>query len=142
LSDVTKFERRRSVSHQLILNNLWLYILTVWLKELPRSGDKQNKLKTMCLMCYFVLTIRIAFFIPCFIFLYSVMYYQDMFFFPCNMFSVCSVHPLIWEVLSTRRTKCTITNCLKSPDMWTWRYKAYDTSDEGTQSEWTSQNKT
>jgi hypothetical protein len=45
----------------------------------------------------------------------SVMYNQAMLFFQCNMFSVCSVHPLIWRVLSTRRTKCTITNCLKSP---------------------------
>jgi len=35
-------------------------------------------------------------------------------FIPRNMFSDCSVHPLIWRVLSTRRTKCTITNCLKS----------------------------
>ena len=52
---------------------------------------------------------------PMFYILYSVMYNQDMFFLPCNMCSVCSVHPLIWGVLSTRRTKCTITNCLKSP---------------------------
>jgi hypothetical protein len=52
---------------------------------------------------------------PMFYILYSVMYNQAMLFFQCNMLSVCSVHPLIWGVLSTRRIKCTITNCLKSP---------------------------
>ena len=47
----------------------------------------------------------------CFILSYPTVMYSLI---PCNMFSDCSVHPLIWSVLSTIRTKCTITNCLKS----------------------------
>ena len=47
----------------------------------------------------------------CFILSYPTVTYSLI---PCNLFSDCSVHPLIWSVLSTIRTKCTITNCLKS----------------------------
>ena len=102
----------------------------------------------LCVICFtFVLSIHISIFdlffyhvsyvlfclvhSDCFLhsmfyILYSAMYSQDMFFFPCNMFSVCSVYPLIWGVLSTRRIKCTITNCLKSTDVI--RYASSQTS--------------
>jgi hypothetical protein len=72
---------------------------------------------------------------PMFYIFYSVMYNQDMFFFPCNMFSVCSVHPLICGVLSTRRLWYA-TPPLKLVTSDNSNYKSC--SDELTMSQWKS----
>ena len=66
-------------------------------------------------LCYLVQSegVPIRCFI-CFILSYPTAMYSLI---PCHMFSDCSVHPLIWSVLSTIRTKCKITNCLKSAVM-------------------------
>jgi hypothetical protein len=122
------------VSQQVILNNLWLYILSVWLKELPRSGDEQNKLKTylhfvlsihisicdlffyhMCLMCYFVLSIRIAFFITCFIFFIVSCITKICSFFHVICFQFVLFMPWSWEffVSSTNKRKLWWDNKIK-----------------------------